>query len=95
MGGDFNIVLDKKDKKGGLDIRQASSKILSKILREHGLVDIWRLKHPNLQRFTWIKHNPEIMCRLDFFLVSNNLVNSCKKAKIMESIKTDHKLRMC
>ena len=94
MGGDFNIVLDKKDKKGGLDIRQASSKTFSNILKEHGLVDIWRLKHPNLQRFTWIKNNPEIMCRLDFFLVSNNLVNNCKKAKIMESIKTDHKLIM-
>ena len=33
-------------------------------------LDVWRIQNPEQGRFTWRQKNPEVQCRLDFFLVS-------------------------
>ena len=82
IGGDFNTVLDiNLDKKNGnTETHKKCRKEIKSILDIHELTDIWRLKHPDKRHFTWHSNNrPPIFSRLDYFLISNNIVNNTKK----------------
>ena len=50
------------------------------------------MQHPNQKEYTWHQTNPNIRCRLDYFLISKNLIHSAKNSKIYSAIKTDHKI---
>ncbi|XP_072041387.1 uncharacterized protein [Amphiura filiformis] len=54
------------------------------------VLDIWRYLHPNIRRFTCRQPNPLIQCRLDYFLISNNLIEYVTKADIVPGLRTDH-----
>ena len=57
------------------------------------LSDIWRIQNPQSKKYTWhSNHKPPIFCRLDYFLISNNLVNITQNCKIKTAYKTDHSL---
>ena len=70
IGGDFNLVLDvEKDKKGGLPkTNNNARKMVCEISEQFDLVDAWRLLNPGTYRYSWRRKQPEIHCRLDFFL---------------------------
>ncbi|KAL9989410.1 hypothetical protein ACROYT_G003957 [Oculina patagonica] len=72
FGGDFNLVQDlKKDKKGGNPkTHRKAAQRLSEAALNLDLTDIWRDMHPDDNRFTWRQKNPEIHCRLDYFLIN-------------------------
>ena len=57
---------------------------------EFSLHDIWRLKNPTLQSFTWGRYSPFIFCRLDYWLISDELHDLVTTVDIIPSIKTDH-----
>ena len=91
IGGDFNTVLGTNDKKGGRQYIKHNSVVeLENILEDLELCDIWRVKHPERKRFTWRQKNPLIQCRLDLFLISENLMDSVGDVKILPSFKSDH-----
>lgn len=92
MAGDFNVTIKKNDKKFGTISVQKSVSNLNQILEEFKLIDIWREQHASTQKFTWSRQKPKVMCRLDYFFISKNLVTNCKKSQILESVHTDHKL---
>ena len=49
--------------------------------------------HPNKMQFTWHSNTkPVIFSRLDYFLISNNLVNYIKSTKINAGYKSDHSI---
>ena len=56
------------------------------------LVDAWRTINPDSRKYTWRRRKPEILCRLDFFLVSQCLMCSVTSANISAGYKTDHSL---
>ena len=90
-GGDFNLILDVTiDKKGGLPqiTHSHSLNCINMIMNEYNLVDIWRLNNPTVKMFTW--HSRYVFCRLDFFLVSHNLVTQIDECNILPGFKTDH-----
>lgn len=43
-----------------------------------------------LKSFTWSQQSPNIFCRLDFWLISNNLYDLVSNTEIIPAIKTDH-----
>ena len=95
IGGDFNTVLDiNLDKKNGnKETHKKCRKLIRSILDINELTDIWRLQHPDKKQFTWHSNNrPPIFSRLDYFLISNNIVNNTKHTFIKTSYKTDHSL---
>ena len=63
---------------------------ISCIQSELDLVDIWRVKNPSTKSYTWSQKSPNIFCRLDYWLISNNLHDLVKSVDIIPSIKTDH-----
>lgn len=92
-GGDFNCVQDVMwDKKGGrVSTHTNSRNRIRDIMSAYDLIDIWRRKNPNIYRFTWHSNsNPPVQCRLDYFLVSFNLLTQIDECTISHGFKTDH-----
>ena len=57
-----------------------------------GLSDPWRVLNPDTKRFTWRKNNPIKQARLDFFLMSSELLNLIDLAEILPGYRTDHSM---
>ena len=91
MGGDFNVVFENQDKKGGLG--RLKTRVLAELLslmEYFEINDIWRIKHPEKCQYTWKQKSPLIQCRLDFFLISSSLIDYVKESSIIPSIRSDH-----
>ena len=57
---------------------------------EFNLCDIWQNFHPNLKQYTRHQRSPKASSRLDYILVSDNLINNCVSSKIIPGIQSDH-----
>ena len=92
IGGDFNCALSDKDKKGGDAVAQKASVIkeIEELCTSYNLVDIWRHLNPLLESYTWRNKSHNIQCRLDFFLISEELTNVDATCKIFHAPETDH-----
>ena len=92
IGGDFNCPLNiLLDKRGGILIpRKMVIDNIECLQSKLDLVDIWRIKNPQLKSYTWSQKSPEVFCRLDYWLISNNLQDFVKSTDIIPAIKTDH-----
>ena len=55
------------------------------------LVDIQRVKHPNINKYSYVSKALKMRSRIDFFLVAKNLTKYVKKVDIQSSIAADHK----
>ena len=55
------------------------------------LVDIQRLRHPRLQKYSYESKSLKLKSRIDFFLVAKNLTQYVKKSEIYPSIAPDHR----
>ena len=93
FGGDWNVVRDITiDKSGGtLTPKQHMLDKIEQLLYNFNLCDVWRIKNPNIRRYTWRKKLPElIQCRLDFWLISTSLYDDVTECDILPSIRSDH-----
>ena len=92
MGGDFHCPLNiNLDKRGGIQTpRRHVVKSIEEIQNEFSLHDIWRIKNPNQQSFTWGRCSPFVFCRLDYWLISDKLHDLVTHVDILPSIKSDH-----
>ena len=96
LGGDFNVCLiPDLDKKGGTIERQSVfAKSIHSFQEEFSLVDIWRIRHPQLARYTRREKSVRglVQSRLDFWLVSQQLEYNIKKVDIIPGRRSDHSL---
>ena len=93
IGGDFNIYLNHiLDKKGGTAQNRKAKEQVDKLMETMGLCDIWRYMHPDKRTFTWHQNDPFVMCRLDYFLISVDLVKYVKKCNVIEGRRSDHRI---
>lgn len=83
IAGDFNQVLD-----GMLD-RTTISKNMPKdrlaiklMMKDLGLIDVWRLVNPKEREYTFFSHNHKSHSRIDYFLISNTLVENVSDCTI-------------
>ena len=92
IAGDFNCALSPKDKIGGKSVTRKASVIkqIETLCASHNLRDIWRNKNPELSRFTWRNKSLKIQCRLDYFLISEELCNLTKTCDILLAPESDH-----
>ena len=92
IGGDYNCPLNPTlDKKGGtMTPRKSVINCINDVQSQLDLVDIWRVKNPQTKSFTWSQRSPPIFCRLDYWLISNNLHDWVKATNIIPAIRTDH-----
>ena len=92
IGGDFNVILNPElDGLGGKSKLKESVKIINQIRSSFDLIDIWRVRNPDVKRFSWRQKNPVIQRRLDFWLISSSTQNDIDKSvDIIPAIKSDH-----
>ena len=96
LGGDFNSITDKRDKRGGdLNSRQTATRILNEITIQHDLTDIWREQHTNARQFTWTgintrQTNEYIQTRIDRLYISRNISQYCTNTQIKPYSYSDH-----
>lgn len=67
-----------------------SVKFLENLIMEHVLVDIWRVCDPESKNFTWRQTKPLIQRRLDYWFISDSLLDDVAKTDIITAINTDH-----
>ena len=94
IGGDWNVIPDmNKDThryRGGNRPR-ARAKI-NEMLDFIKLKDVWRELHPNDKRFTWRRFNSAQQGRLDYFLVSENILQTTISSTIEQGYRSDHSI---
>ncbi|KAI4871736.1 hypothetical protein NFI96_008948, partial [Prochilodus magdalenae] len=55
LGGDWNCTLDFTMDRTGDESHMLSVNVLKGVVTDNNLVDCWRIKHPTLKQFTWLK----------------------------------------
>ena len=53
------------------------------------LIDVWRESHPDVNRYTRRQRQPDIHCRLDFFLINSHLSGNVLRADILPGFRTE------
>ena len=92
--GDYNCILDPS-----LDCYnykhvnnpKARDKVID-IINIHNMVDPFRENFPRLKRYTWRKKNPLKQARLDYFLISENMMQYVKSSRIEMGYRSDHSI---
>ena len=92
VGGDFNCALTPCDKIGGSDVNKKNNVIseIRNLCSSLKLLDVWRCQHPNQQQFTWRDKAFKVQCRLDYWMVSEDLKPLALDTNIKNSTLTDH-----
>lgn len=94
IGGDFNLVfdalLDRRSLVQSLALKRASVK-LKYLMESNELVDIWRLFNVDVKRFTY-HGSRQSASRIDFFLLSQNLIQHVNRVDIIPSAFSDHSI---
>ena len=62
---------------------------ISILLSDHDLCDIFRVRFPDTQRFSWGQKNPLIKRRLDYFFISNEIQDDVAFIDIVLSVASD------
>lgn len=90
--GDFNLVQDQiLDTYNYVNVNNPRAKECILTIKEDlSLVDPFRELHEQMKRYTWRKPTPLKQARLDFFLITENLMPSAQKVDILPSYRSDH-----
>jgi len=96
LGGDLNMYLQPDiDKSGGLKETISDSTLQLQGLLEHlDLIDIWRIRNPNIRKFTWRGNTKGglVQSRIDYFLTSLSLAENITIVDILPGICSDHSI---
>ena len=66
------------------------SNLISTSMEMFDLIDIQRIRHPKLRKFTYESKSLRLKSRIDFFLIAKDLSVNIKKSEILPAIPPDH-----
>ena len=91
IAGDFNVPLDRnKDTTAKFDSHVKCRRVIEAIMEDLELWDVWRNKN-DIQKYTWFKFHPTpVYSRLDYALVSGDIMMSTEEVQIGNRCRTDH-----
>ena len=97
MVGDWNLLLEPEiDGTNYKNVNNQNARVeVCNMLGELNLYDIWREEHPEEWKFTLkrkLKNNAVQMGRLDFILVSDEILRYCHKESILPGYRSDHSM---
>ena len=92
IGGDFNLCLKPIDNSNNILKKSKARDDVMQMIKDYNLLDIWRLHHPDIKRFSWRRSRPNTQCRLDYWLIGSEMCYDVASSDIKPSIKTDHSL---
>ena len=80
-GGDWNVQLQKIDSTNQHKKKNQYSGIMRKMLKESGMIDIWRELHPTEKEFTFYSHPHLEHSRIDYYfvpIIDRHRISECK-----------------
>ena len=87
--GDWNAALSNNDIYNYPQLRNLlASQTINNFMNKTGLLDIWRIQNPERKRFRWRLTKPCRTSRLDYFLISEDILSLNPKADILNSYKS-------
>ena len=94
LRGDFNIIFDTQlDADGGSPcLKVGTIQKLRDIISEYDLCDIFRVRNPDLRKFSWRQKTPLIQRRLGYIFISSELQEDVSEININPSIGSDHSI---
>ena len=94
--GDYNLVLNEQiDRYGSTNNNKKALDVLQQYIEDCELMDIWRVRHPSEQQYTWKRLNPSMIAlRLDFFLIDTCINTWTESCEIKTCVCMDHSLVM-
>ena len=94
MCGDWNLVQNQDlDTQNYIRENNTRSRIkVESLKKQYELVDPWRINYPTKKQYTWFQLNPIKMSRLDFFLVSSDIMSLTTKTNIIPGYRSDHSI---
>ena len=91
--GDWNVFLNPElDSYNYVsrDRRAQSRKVIHDNCQKLNLHDVWRLQNGDRKQFSWRKSNPVKCSRIDYFLVSQSILNKTASCEILPAYRSDH-----
>ena len=91
--GDLNLHLTSLDSRKLRFSITTPAQMLTDVMKEHDLIDLWRHKNPTTRRYTWRRLTPQLkQSRLDYIIVSEQMIlnNVVNRVEINPSVLTDH-----
>ena len=90
--GDFNITLNPQmDRCNTQQNKSKSISVLTELMHNYFLTDIWRIRNPTEKQFTWSNVSQNKHSRIDFFLISQGLEAYVDNHMFLPGIQTDHR----
>ena len=65
---------------------------LLQIMQFQNLTDAYRSLHPDIRRYTWRRKHPVKQARLDYFIISESLLDITDSCKINPGYRSDHSI---
>ena len=94
-GGDWNCLqnpnLDSRNYSGN-PLRPRSRRKINDWMGDLDLIDVFRKLFPDKRAYSWRRFNSTKQGRLDYFLISSDLLGEIKSATIRPGYRTDHSL---
>ena len=92
--GNFNIALDPAiDTNNYLHVNNPNARnAVIDLMSNFNLIDGFRMFHKNTRRYTWRRKNPLRQSRLDYFLISDPLLDLVNSCEIRPGYRTDHSI---
>ena len=94
IGGDFNLCLnpkiDRQDNMSHKNDNLTYRNEVSSLLESMELSDCFRILFPSLRRYTW--HSRGKSFHLDYFFISEHLLNDLESFKILPGLHSDHSI---
>ena len=94
LGGDWNLVMEPD--KDTFNLKKAynpkAREIVMQMKNILNLEDVFRVANPDVRKYTWMSRNPLRMSRLDYFLISAELLNALPQNEILYGYRSDHSL---
>ena len=90
--GDYNTVMDPElDRKDSQNNNKKAAAKIHALIDELRLNEIWRLRHPESKRYSWIKLFPsERASRIDYAIISQGLSDVVHDTYYLNGVCTDH-----
>ena len=91
LGGDFNVIFDTNlDRWGNPRLKLNSVTKLLSMIAENDMCNIYRVRFLFSKRYTWRQKSPLKQCRLDYFLISDQLQEQIKIIESIPSVQSNH-----
>ena len=91
--GDWNTTLNNIDSYNyNMQRNLGSRNAINNYIKINDYIDIWRTQHKDSRRFTWGSKKPFKRSRLDYFLISDNIMAFAPKSEICNAYRSDHNI---